>query len=157
MFCVIFCYEQRTEETLRRKIKHFSSRSQADWGMNDDHISPSEWRTASFEMAGVERNPTPSLRMNALVRTAKAIYTEYKQVVLPTVKARKGFLTESDMVLGGDDILPIFIYVLCQCDLEHPALNKDVLWKLCHPDQVRFYTEMRSHHNSLICFYEVAW
>lgn len=146
MFCVIFCYEQRTEETLRRKIKHFSSRSQADWGMNDDHISPSEWRTASFEMAGVERNPTPSLRMNALVRTAKAIYTEYKQVVLPTVKARKGFLTESDMVLGGDDILPIFIYVLCQCDLEHPALNKDVLWKLCHPDLVRFYTEMRSHH-----------
>ena len=74
--------------------------------------------------------------MNALVRAAKAIYSEHKTVVLPLLKQRKGHLKESDMVLGCDDILPIFIYVLCHCELEHPALNKDILWSLCHPDQV---------------------
>ena len=119
-------------------MKHLSSRTQNDWGITDDHASPSDWRLATFELAGVERNPTPSLRLNALVRAAKAIYSEHKRVVLPALKERKGYLSDSDMVLGGDDILPIFIYVICRSDLEHPALNKDILWKLCHPDQVLY-------------------
>jgi hypothetical protein len=33
-------------------------------------------------------------------------------------------------------LLPIFIYVLCRSNLQTPLRNKDLLWSLCHPDQL---------------------
>jgi hypothetical protein len=110
---------------------YLSSRSQADWGIPDTFISPTSWNSAIFEINGVERNPTPSMRLNALVRSAKSIYTEYN-----TEKALQTLPGETVPVLGADDFLPIFIFVLCQSNLKHPNLNRDMLWSLCHPDQL---------------------
>ena len=39
-------------------------------------------------------------------------------------------------VLGADDLVPIFIFVLCQSGLVTPLRDKDLLWALCHPDQL---------------------
>ena len=113
-------------------LRQLQSRSQSEWDINPDFMSTSDWKAASFEMAGIERNPTPSMRLNALVRTAKAIYAEFKNDVMPTL-ITKG---KGDTVLGADDLLPIFIYVLCQSGLRTPLLNKELLWRLCHPDQL---------------------
>jgi hypothetical protein len=39
-------------------------------------------------------------------------------------------------VLGADDLVPIFIFVLCQSGLQTPLLDNELLWQLCHPDQL---------------------
>jgi len=191
------------------KLHVFSKRSQSAWGIVD--VSPLNWQTAVFELAGIERNSTPSMRLNALVRTAKAIYTEFNLVIKPKLineniekalikqkekeklqnekekeKEHKDYnsllsnLTNrfsstslsrvnslnishdnqikdntkdninstnhnnivdneiNDPVLSADDLVPIFIYVLCQSfkDLKHPITNRDLLWGLCLPDQL---------------------
>ena len=69
---------------------------------------------------------------------SKEIYSEFKCEVLPALRERReSELSDADMTLGADDFLPIFIYVLCQTNLNHPHLNKNILWNLCHPDQLR--------------------
>lgn len=121
---------------LVRKMAVLSSKSQADWGIPESYISNNGWRSAVFEMAGVERNPTPSMRLNALVRSAKSIYAEFNADTLLKQELNSEGQSSSATVLGADDFLPIFIYVLCQSELKHPSLNRDILWKLCHPDQL---------------------
>lgn len=151
-------------------MKVLSTRSQQEFEISEDHRSPTDWSTALFELAGVERNPTPSMRIHALVRTARAIYTEYQTQIAPRKEAEKrssnyattpspsdatlllsassphstttAFSSTSHdsseaSVLGADDFLPIFIFVFCRSELEHPIQNKDLLWKLCHPDQLQ--------------------
>ena len=124
---------RQEEESLLVKMKLFSSRQQEDWDIPSSVISPNNWRSAVFEIAGVERNPTPTRRLNALVRTAKKIYAEFKEIVLPRLQSEG----KGDTVLSADDLVPIFIYVLCQSGLKHPLLNRDLLWKICHPDMLR--------------------
>ncbi len=112
------------------KLKSFSSRTQEDWGINSDLISPLGWKTAIFELSGVELNPTPTRRLHALVRAAKAVYAEFKEYIQPEL-AKKG---KMDVVLAADDMVPIFIYIICQSSLKHPILNKNLLWAICHAD-----------------------
>ena len=151
------------------KLNVFSRRPQSAWGITD--ASPLNWRSAVFELAGLERNPTPSMRLHALVRTAKAIYTEFNLVLKPKLiadaAAAKNSITVEDKnvdidgsnrgsvraarlatnnkpssgndpILGADDLVPIFIYVMCQCyqNLKHPITNRDLLWSICLPDQL---------------------
>ena len=122
----------KRENTLVSKMNELAKRSQGDWGIPKDNISSLGWKSAIFELEGVERNPTPSTKLNAIVRAAKAIYAEYKNEVIPRL-SRKG---KHDAVLGADDLVPIFIFVLCRSGLLHPIFNKDLLWGLCHPDQL---------------------
>ena len=120
------------EEMLVTKMKILSARSQQDWDIPSSFISPHNWSSAVFELAGIERNPTPSRRLNALVRTAKFIYAEFKENLLQKPAAEG----KGDAVLSADDLVPIFIYVLCQSGLKHPLLNRDILWKIGHPDML---------------------
>jgi hypothetical protein len=118
-----------------------ATRTQEEFDIPEKHRSPSEWRVAIFELAGVERNPAPSMRLNAINRAARAIYTEYRTQVVP-LQQHKALLSgsidsfDSDAVLGADDFLPIFIFVFCRSQLQHPMPNTDLLWKMCHPDQL---------------------
>lgn len=121
------------EAKIERNIEEMRGRSQRDFNIPEDIISALDWRAAIFELEGVERNPTPSTRLNAIVRAAKAIYAEFNREVKPRLeKAGK-----SDLVLGADDLVPIFIFVLCNSNLSHPLLNKEILWGLCDPDQLK--------------------
>ncbi len=122
----------KREHALVSKMNELAKRSQGDWGIPKDNVSSLGWKSAIFELEGVERNPTPSTRLNAIVRAAKAIYAEYKNEVIPRL-SKKG---KHDAVLGADDLVPIFIFVLCRSGLLHPIFNKDLLWGLCHPDQL---------------------
>lgn len=93
-------------------------------------MSPLGWKSAIFELSALESNLTPSMMLNALARAAKAIYSEFKLAVIPSMK------DSSNAYLGADDFVPVFIYVFCQSDLKHSLLNKDLMWNLCHPDQL---------------------
>jgi hypothetical protein len=129
---------------IGRRMKVLSRRGQHQWDIAPRHQSPAAWSSAIFELAGVERNPTPSMRLQALVHAAKAIYSEFKTEVLPLLRASSSSSSSSSggcssdaMVLGADDFLPIFIFVVCRANLKHPHLDRDLLWLLCHPDQLR--------------------
>jgi hypothetical protein len=185
-------------------------RNQLQAGIAPAFLSSLEWRAASFELAGVERNPTPTLKLQALVRTAKLIYSEFNKETAIRIASTsnsssrrsskcsqrrdsretsrslshgaaaagqgdnsnpnpnpllaslwceveeessggacaapspgegegegEGVVTSSaPVVLGADDLLPIFIFVLCRSGLQTPIRNKELLWNLCHPDQL---------------------
>lgn len=65
------------------------------------------------------------------MRTVKAIYSEVQVMV-----AGSG---NNNVYVGADDLVPIFLYVLCQShpSLAHPLLNTQLLWSLAHPDQLQ--------------------
>ena len=118
-------------------MRVLSERHQHEWNISSSHQSPAAWSSAIFELAGIERNPTPSMRLQALVYTARSIYSEFKCEILPILKKEKGdSLKDNDAALGADDFLPIFIFVVCRAGLSNPTFNKDMLWQLCHPDQL---------------------
>ena len=119
---------------LERRMQILSSRSQEEMNIEKDHVSALGWESAVFELSGLERAPTPSMKIFSLVRSFKAIYAEYKQVVVPGLLAagRKA----SDCLLGADNLVPIFIYVFCRSQLKRPILYREILWSLVHPDQL---------------------
>jgi len=134
---------QEEESYFLLKLHVFAHRMQAKWGIVDE--SPLNWEAAVFELAGVERNPTPSTRLHALVRTAKAIYTEFNLAVKPKIlreaqekNTTTGGKPPAEPVLSADDLVPIFIYVLSQCyrHIHHPITNRDLLWAVSHPEQL---------------------
>ena len=118
-----------------KKLRFLRSRTQGEWLIPPEFQSEQNWENAMFELAGIERNPTPSMKLYALLRCAKAIYMEFKEFVIPKIAIDKPEKA-SEIVLGADDFLPIFIYVLCHSDINTPLLNKELLWSLCHPDQL---------------------
>jgi len=119
-------------ESLKEKISRFkvSRSSQESWEISPKFVSRDGWRLAAIALAGIEGNFTPTRRMHALTRCMNLIMTEFNSNQLDMTENVRVFL-------GADDLLPIFIYVLVHCDLDNPAVLPDLLWKLCHPDQVQ--------------------
>ena len=131
--CMCVCVWQGEERALIEKMKTFKKRSQAQWGVPLDLVSPLCWQSAVFELAGVELNLTPSTQLHILTRTIKAIYSEFKLVVLPRLQAKGNY----EVYISADDLVPIFMFVFCQSDLRHPIKNRELMWSLCHPDQLQ--------------------
>lgn len=115
-------------------MKYFSARSQSQWGIPDEFVSPIGWKSASFELNSMEHNLTPSFQLHVITRTMKAIFNEFKYAVLPSLRVRG--VSENSVFISADDLVPIFLYVLCQSSLRQPLRNRDLMWALCHPDQL---------------------
>ena len=113
-------------------MKLLSKRSQESSNIPKELVSPLGWQSAIYELSSLENNLTPSLQLNALTRASKAIYSEYKHAILPNVQT----LDKNGSHLGADDFLPIFIYIFCKSTLTRPSLHYQLMWKLCHPDQL---------------------
>lgn len=95
-------------------------------------MSPLGWQNAIFELSTLEHSLTPSMQLLTLARTAKAIYAEFKVVVLPKLLERG----QLDVHLGADALVPIFLYVMSRSDLQQPLLNNERMWALSHPGQL---------------------
>lgn len=54
-------------------------------------------------------------------------------MVLPSL-AQQG---KTDVCIGADDLVPIFLFVFVQAELTCPILCKELMWALCHPDQLQ--------------------
>jgi hypothetical protein len=164
-------------------MKAFSSRQQNQWGIPTEYCSPLGWKTAIFELSGLEHNLTPSMQLLVLTRTCKAIYSEFKHAVIPILqqqyiqlhgaeniappetasasqqlasavpttpgkpvnisnsnsnRSQASSLRMPNFCIAADDLVPIFLYILCQTHgkLKHPLQNRDLMWSLCHPDQL---------------------
>jgi hypothetical protein len=115
------------------RLRFLSQRSQSDWDIPLELQSPVFWENARNDLKGIEHSPNQSMKLYALVRCAKSIYSEFNDVVLKRIQAE---YPGKEVTLGADDFLPIFMFVLCQSDLRTPLLNKELLWGLCHPDQL---------------------
>ena len=137
------CVWQGEERALIEKMKTFKKRSQAQWGVPLDLVSPLCWQSAVFELAGVELNLTPSTQLHILTRTIKAIYSEFKLVVLPRLQAKGNY----EVYISADDLVPIFMFVFCQSDLRHPIKNRELMWSLCHPDQLQVAPTLLFHRS----------
>jgi len=120
------------ERLLVDKISRLASRPLAAWGVPEEQRSPLLYSTAAFELRGVEQYPTPSKRLNAVLSASKAIFSEY----LAHCQSLAVAPGQPVPVLSADDLVPIFIYVLCQTGLETPLLDAEMLWDLCHPDSL---------------------
>ena len=121
------------ENLIIRNMKLLSKRKdQESSDIPKELISPLGWQTATYELSSLENNLTPSLQLNALTRASKAIYSEYKHAILPNLQATD----KNGSHLGADDFLPIFIYAFCRSTLTRPSLHYQLMWKLCHPDQL---------------------
>ena len=116
-------------------MKALSHRTQQQWGIPDELVSPLGWQTAIFELQGLEHNLTPSSQLHVLTRTVKAVYNEFKHVILPIQQQRAG--DKSISCIAADDLVPIFIYIFCRSGLKHPMRSRDLMWSLCHPDQLQ--------------------
>jgi hypothetical protein len=129
-------HSQGDEALIIDKATKFSRRKQEDWSIPDLLISPLGWKTAIFELAQLEHNLTPTHQLLTLTRTMKAVYNEFKVAILPGLLS-KGF---KDVFIAADDLVPIFLYILAQTTyssgLRHPLQNRDLMWALCHPDQL---------------------
>lgn len=83
----------------------------------------------------MEHNLTPSFQLQVLTRTVMAIYSEFKHVVLPRIQGNAESRSQQ-VFLGADDLVPIFLFVFCQSSLRHPVRHREMMWALCHPDQL---------------------
>ena len=126
-------YANGFDDALRRKTRLFRKRSQQDWNVAQEFVSPLEWDTAVFELSGLDRASTPSMQLHSLARSFKAIYAEFKHSILPNLESSEGGM---QAFLGADDLVPIFTYVFCKAELKTPHVYKELMWNLCHPDQL---------------------
>jgi len=123
------------EKVLLEKLQYLSKKSQKDWGLAkrlQGEVSIHNWKNASFELSTIEQNTTPSLRLYALQKAIHAIYIEFDKEVVRRL-ARNG---KKECSLIIDDLLAIFIFVVCQSKLKNPLLMRDLLWQLVYPNQL---------------------
>lgn len=108
---------------LTNKIRtSLCQRDQADWGIPESNQSPLGWQVSINELNTLDQHNTPSTKLGAIVVAAKNIFAEYATV--------KG---DGADAIGADDLVPIFIYILAQTNLENILETKELLWNLCHP------------------------
>jgi hypothetical protein len=123
------------QRILVDKINYLSTKTQKDWGLANKlqgEVSIHNWKNASFELSNMEQHDTPLLRLYALQKSIHAIYIEFDKEVVRRL-ARNG---KKDCSLILDDLLAIFIFVLCQSKLKNPLLMRDLSWQLVYPNQL---------------------
>ena len=103
-------------------------RDQEYFGIEQKNQSPSNWATVIGQLESMATERLPSKKMMALVNTAKAIFTLFE--------AEHEQWQVNEQILAGDDLLPIFIYVVCHCSpsaIPDLAAQCQYMWDLCHP------------------------
>ena len=85
--------------------------------------SPSRWEAAVYRLATVGSYTLPCDRLDVLLAAAREV---------PIIFAAEH---GGDEVLGGDDFLPIFVYVVVQAGIPDLRYLQTVLSALCDPDK----------------------
>jgi hypothetical protein len=112
------------EETmLRASCAAARLKTQAALGIAPEHASPSKWEAAVYRLATVGSYTLPCDRLDVLLAAAREV---------PVVFAAEH---KGEEVLGGDDFLPIFVYVVVQAGIPDLKFLQTVLSALCDPDK----------------------
>jgi hypothetical protein len=69
-------------------------------------------------------------KLDLLLEAVKTIYVEHM-----LNQQAKG--VKDPDPLGGDDFLPIFVFVVCQARLKAPLMLRNMFWALCNANVLR--------------------
>ena len=108
------------EETARwlEQYSKLSLKSQAFFEIPSDHQCDMDWYEASLACADIGLSKTASEKMEALLDTARLIYERFHELKPKTV-------------LGADDFMPIFMFVISRGRLDRAFYDKEYLVHLC--------------------------
>jgi hypothetical protein len=110
------------DQLFEQRRKLVMGKPQAVFGIPHAHASRTRWAGAMLELSSLERARTPALKMDVLLRTAKAIYKTYV--------AEHAAQGDAARFLAGDDFLPIFIYVICNSHASRLEMTAEYLYSL---------------------------
>lgn len=123
--------QQRQEEAmLMAKIRILAKKDQSFFHIPSEFQSRRNWQTAIDDLKAMEHCNIPSEKLQALLTASRSIYWEFNAIVRPDLPDPDGTL------LTADDFFPIFTFVFARAELTEPMLIRDMLWALCHPDQL---------------------
>ena len=121
LLCKVF---HSSEQELQRKINLIYDQPQQFFGIPVKHTSPSNWSKVVNLLGAIRMKTLPFDRLELLLKVAKAI-------PLVFTEEHPG----SEKLLGADEFLPIFIYVLVKSKIvDLLALNEE-LQAFCDPDK----------------------
>lgn len=110
------------EMLLRQSCAAALARSQIQLDISRAHVSASGWEAAVYRLATIDSFTLPCDRLDVLLAAAREI---------PAVFSAE----HGEGVLGGDDFLPIFVYVVIQAGIPDLRFLQVVLSALCDPDK----------------------
>ena len=129
------------ENKLQKKILALRRKTQTFFEIPNDQISPSGWQSVVEKLNGINTVDLPSEKLHQLVLSANEIHLLYMKEhnTLPSdnehVHSELSRRISDEMVLSGDDFLPIYIYVLVQCKVYPLYATLELLSSLCDPEK----------------------
>lgn len=128
------CGAQQAEAaaSVRQHLVHLKAKPQSYFQIDAKIQSPSDWNScvAALNKLGECKLPTPMLR--ALVATGKAVF-ELFEAEHPAATPAEGQKKKSPLVLAGDDLLPVVIFLVCRCTVPELARACQYMWQLSDP------------------------
>eukprot|EP00943_MAST-04B_sp_MAST-4B-sp1_P006036 g6036.t1 len=110
-----------TKDQTAKWLEQYSKLSlkpQEFFEIPNDHQCEMEWYEASLACADIGKSKTASEKMEALLDTARLIYERFHELNPKTV-------------LGADDFMPIFMFVVSRGGLDRAFYDKEYLVHLC--------------------------
>jgi hypothetical protein len=110
-----------TKDQTAKWLEQYSKLSlkpQSFFEIPGDHQCEMEWYEASLACADIGKSKTASEKMEALLDTARLIYERFHELKPKTV-------------LGADDFMPIFMFVVSRGGLDRAFYDKEYLVHLC--------------------------
>ncbi|TFJ87799.1 hypothetical protein NSK_001146 [Nannochloropsis salina CCMP1776] len=113
------------EKRLAQKCAIFQARPQSFFGIAVENISISSWEAAVGHLRRLSGEITtlPSDKLDALVAAVREIHACH----------RREHGDATDLHLGADEFLPVFIYVVSQCGISRLVALKNMLAALGDP------------------------
>ena len=111
---------------LRRKPQDY-------FDIPEANRSGSGWRAALAALNQMDKQRLPTEKLRTLLRTKDAILRTYTEEHPQTPRPGQDVSKVKAATLAGDDFQPIFIYMVCQCDVAELGAQCQMLWDLCEP------------------------
>lgn len=124
-----------THLTHAHKPQHKQSRPQSFFGIPVQHISLSSWETAvaHLRLLSGESTALPSEKLDVLVAALREVHALFRREHHHPGNGNEGGSGTDQQQLSADDLLPIFIYILCQCGIARLLSLKTMLAALGEP------------------------
>lgn len=115
-------------QLLAENIQYARTKSMQELGITSKIIPPSgkDLETIFHFLRRLEEVDSPQEKLENLLKCVSAI--------INTVKSANG--GHSSVTLGGDDFLPLFVWVLMQSGMIGAEIEADYMWGLLHPSSL---------------------
>ncbi|EGC34981.1 hypothetical protein DICPUDRAFT_152723 [Dictyostelium purpureum] len=120
----------KDEQLLQDAISKLQGKDQLFFGIKEEFVSVSNWKSAILELSVLSRNDIPHDKLDTILSSARAIYNS-----LNYEKNSKNKVYQ-DYFLSADDFLPIYLYVVVNSDVKDLEFANQFLWQLSDPDRL---------------------